>query len=552
MFNNREIFNSNLKFLEDIRDSSSSNVGADVSPTVTPIISNLESNGNHQQHLHQNRIDCNETSNFQNQSYLDERFHNSNDFSQPPPLIQQQTQNINFPQPPQHHLNIVPSFSATRAGSLPNVNQIGRQNLINLNNFQNHHANGIEYSKGTGIDLKSALNSLQEIKNEVRSDHCRRNTSPNYRSPNRNNSSYMFSSINSNRIHSVLNNGQLQSQNYSSTKRSQSPYSMVNENAYLSPPSADNLWRRTNSDSALHHSLLISETNHQNIDGLEHLIANNFNNGNQNASSPQNSSCNNSPGQTPSMMVDNSDTTTEMIFTNSSENTNSINWAVSQTLNNDSEKFLLSTSLPNQQHLRPRSCEVPGINIYPIQDDQNSTELSNNHHIPISSNTGSLPDLTNLHFPVPLNVPIDGDDQTILIMKMNSNHSNGHSNVNNSPYSNGPDSPYSPTSSHNSNLSPPPPCNKLNHQSINSNDHHNHRNQSPNRRQNSPGPSPSPTASRRRAHQNAINNMVIGGHRSPTSTIATNQMLPNDFGVRQSIASLESFKRTIMRMNFLP
>ncbi|XP_066273434.1 CREB-regulated transcription coactivator 1-like isoform X2 [Branchiostoma lanceolatum] len=64
---------------------------------------------------------------------------------------------------------------------------------------------------------------------------------------------------------------------------------------------------------------------------------------------------------------------------------------------------------------RPKSCEVPGISIYP------SAEQETNHpHIPISNNTGSLPDLTNLQFPSPLATPLDVEDQTSF------NHSSGN------------------------------------------------------------------------------------------------------------------------------
>ncbi|XP_053317895.1 CREB-regulated transcription coactivator 3 isoform X2 [Spea bombifrons] len=55
---------------------------------------------------------------------------------------------------------------------------------------------------------------------------------------------------------------------------------------------------------------------------------------------------------------------------------------------------------------RPRSCEVPGIKVFP-SSDQNAT-LS---HFQGNPNTGgSLPDLTNLHFPSPLPTPLDPDD----------------------------------------------------------------------------------------------------------------------------------------------
>ncbi len=34
------------------------------------------------------------------------------------------------------------------------------------------------------------------------------------------------------------------------------------------------------------------------------------------------------------------------------------------------------------------------------------------HTVPVSNNTGSLPDLTNLNFPPPLTTPIDMEDQS--------------------------------------------------------------------------------------------------------------------------------------------
>ncbi|XP_073452205.1 CREB-regulated transcription coactivator 1 isoform X3 [Aquarana catesbeiana] len=57
---------------------------------------------------------------------------------------------------------------------------------------------------------------------------------------------------------------------------------------------------------------------------------------------------------------------------------------------------------------RPKSCEVPGINIYPSNDQENTTSL-----IPAAHNTGgSLPDLTNIHFPSPLPIPLDPEEST--------------------------------------------------------------------------------------------------------------------------------------------
>ncbi|KAG9352303.1 hypothetical protein JZ751_020716 [Albula glossodonta] len=55
---------------------------------------------------------------------------------------------------------------------------------------------------------------------------------------------------------------------------------------------------------------------------------------------------------------------------------------------------------------RPKSCEVPGINIFP-SPEQNAG-LS--HYQGTLNTGGSLPDLSNLHFPSPLPTPLDPDD----------------------------------------------------------------------------------------------------------------------------------------------
>ncbi|XP_058516282.1 CREB-regulated transcription coactivator 2 isoform X1 [Ochotona princeps] len=57
---------------------------------------------------------------------------------------------------------------------------------------------------------------------------------------------------------------------------------------------------------------------------------------------------------------------------------------------------------------RPRSCEVPGINIFPSPDQPANVPV-----LPPALNTGgSLPDLTNLHFPPPLPTPLDPEETT--------------------------------------------------------------------------------------------------------------------------------------------
>ncbi|XP_029944470.1 CREB-regulated transcription coactivator 3 isoform X2 [Salarias fasciatus] len=55
---------------------------------------------------------------------------------------------------------------------------------------------------------------------------------------------------------------------------------------------------------------------------------------------------------------------------------------------------------------RPKSCEVPGINIFPSPEQ--NPGLS--HYQGSLSTGGSLPDLSNLQFPSPLSTPLDPDD----------------------------------------------------------------------------------------------------------------------------------------------
>ncbi|KAL3993386.1 membrane-associated phosphatidylinositol transfer protein [Sarotherodon galilaeus] len=57
---------------------------------------------------------------------------------------------------------------------------------------------------------------------------------------------------------------------------------------------------------------------------------------------------------------------------------------------------------------RPKSCEVPGINIFPSPEQ--NPGLS--HYQGSLSTGGSLPDLSNLQFPSPLSTPLDPDDNS--------------------------------------------------------------------------------------------------------------------------------------------
>ncbi|XP_025424388.1 uncharacterized protein LOC112693502 isoform X2 [Sipha flava] len=149
-----------------------------------------------------------------------------------------------------------------------------------------------------------------------------------------------------------------------SEKRSadKSPYS---SGPYLSPPPSDTSWRRTHSDSALHHS--VSQTS--STESLAHL---------------------HSPGSQRRTLIDNQQY--------------------------DKNRYL-STS-PDK---RPRSCcdvpRVPGINVFTTQQEPGVVQ------IPIGNNTGSLPDLTNLltQFSPPIHVPLDQDEQYNLSSPYNSN-----------------------------------------------------------------------------------------------------------------------------------
>uniref|UniRef100_A0A452I8U7 Uncharacterized protein n=1 Tax=Gopherus agassizii TaxID=38772 RepID=A0A452I8U7_9SAUR len=75
----------------------------------------------------------------------------------------------------------------------------------------------------------------------------------------------------------------------------------------------------------------------------------------------------------------------------------------------DDNKHLLKpwdTKKLSSSSARPRSCEVPGIHIFPSPDQPANVPL-----IPAALNTGgSLPDLTSLHFPSPLPTPLDPDE----------------------------------------------------------------------------------------------------------------------------------------------
>ncbi|KAK1157196.1 CREB-regulated transcription coactivator 1-like isoform X2 [Acipenser oxyrinchus oxyrinchus] len=150
------------------------------------------------------------------------------------------------------------------------------------------------------------------------------------------------------------------------------PYNSV----YLSPP-PDTSWRRTNSDSALHQSTM--NPNPQDT----------FTGGSQDMQHKR-----------------------VLLLT------------VPGTEENESEtdKTHPKQMWDNKKNVssRPKSCEVPGINIFPSPDQETTSSL-----IPAAHNTGgSLPDLTNIHFPPPLPTPLDPEDSTFPVLSSSSSTGN--------------------------------------------------------------------------------------------------------------------------------
>ncbi|XP_075843344.1 CREB-regulated transcription coactivator 1 isoform X2 [Microtus pennsylvanicus] len=135
------------------------------------------------------------------------------------------------------------------------------------------------------------------------------------------------------------------------------PYGTV----YLSPP-ADTSWRRTNSDSALHQSTMAPTQ------------VETFTGGSQDAQQKR----------------------VLLLTVPGMEETRS-----------ETDKTLSKQSWDSKKTgSRPKSCEVPGINIFPSAEQESTAAL-----IPATHNTGgSLPDLTNTHFPSPLPTPLDPEE----------------------------------------------------------------------------------------------------------------------------------------------
>ncbi|XP_051791015.1 CREB-regulated transcription coactivator 1b isoform X1 [Erpetoichthys calabaricus] len=154
------------------------------------------------------------------------------------------------------------------------------------------------------------------------------------------------------------------------------PYGSV----YLSPP-PDTSWRRTNSDSALHQSTMNPSTQDTFIGGSQDLHQ-------------------------------------KRVLLLSVPGTEDVE--------SEADKTLQKQIWDNKKNAsRPKSCEVPGINIFPSPDQETTTSL-----IPATHNTGgSLPDLTNIHFPPPLPTPLDPDDSSFPTLSTSSSTGNLAANL---------------------------------------------------------------------------------------------------------------------------
>ncbi|XP_075405167.1 CREB-regulated transcription coactivator 1 isoform X2 [Tenrec ecaudatus] len=154
------------------------------------------------------------------------------------------------------------------------------------------------------------------------------------------------------------------------------PYGTV----YLSPP-ADSSWRRTNSDSALHQSTMTPTP------------PDSFTGGSQDAHQKR----------------------VLLLTVPGMEETPS-----------EADKNLSKQAWDTKKTgSRPKSCEVPGINIFPSADQEAAATL-----IPATHNTGgSLPDLTNIHFPSPLPTPLDPEEPPFPALSSSSSTGNLATNL---------------------------------------------------------------------------------------------------------------------------
>lgn len=307
---------------------------------------------------------------------------------------------------PKHQLSISPSLGAYRGGSLPNVNQM---------------SGGPAHT----IDLQGALSHLEDMR------HGREGGGP--PSVGGAAASAGAAAMLPDRPH-VRERGRHATAPHKGGRQmafdKRADVSPYNSSLYLSPP-PDTSWRRTNSDSALH----------------------------QSAQAPQESF----PGAGPSCGQRRDPVTArelDQMYRDCSARVDGFGQEIlglpdmnSMAMDNMNLKGYwdpkgggggdcygnslsnmgcgMSSHQQQQQH-RPKSCDVPGINIYLPQDESGDGSLGARspnpslgpqqqqqgmgHHPgnalqappPMGNgNTGSLPDLTSLHFPPPLATPLD-------------------------------------------------------------------------------------------------------------------------------------------------
>uniref|UniRef100_A0A8C3U7W2 CREB regulated transcription coactivator 1 n=1 Tax=Catharus ustulatus TaxID=91951 RepID=A0A8C3U7W2_CATUS len=160
-------------------------------------------------------------------------------------------------------------------------------------------------------------------------------------------------------------------------KHGRCPYGTV----YLSPPS-DTSWRRTNSDSALHQSTM-------------------------------------TPAQQESFSGGSQDMQQKRVLL--------LTVPGMEETTSDADKALSKQGWDTKKtgSSRPKSCEVPGINIFPSAEQDSSAAL-----VPGAHNTGgSLPDLTNIHFPSPLPTPLDPEESPFPALSSSSSTGNLAANL---------------------------------------------------------------------------------------------------------------------------
>ncbi|XP_063325641.1 CREB-regulated transcription coactivator 3 isoform X1 [Pelmatolapia mariae] len=241
-------------------------------------------------------------------------------------------------------------------GSLPNVNQIGNTST----EFQGGFPSGLDSVRGTRHH--GLVERVHRDRNRINSPHRR----------------------------PLDKHGR---------QMESSPYGAV----YLSPP-PDNNWRREQqpwTEEKRPGFRLISQLNRTNSDSALHTSAMNPN--------PQDPfGMNQQMGRGPPQ---------RNASVNEAEVDGSGDVFSFPTIPNEENLIGVSKPLPKQlwqakkvQSLasRPKSCEVPGINIFPSPEQ--NPGLS--HYQGSLSTGGSLPDLSNLQFPSPLSTPLDPDDNS--------------------------------------------------------------------------------------------------------------------------------------------